>query len=501
MREDPSSRQASVALASGRVAGAGQPDVALPRFVPLWRRITLPRPRLALGPLPAFAALATLIVSSFAVVMFSTAQQSTLVPKSSTSFPDWLAGPLHGLFGPLTNNTETLQVGLSIVLVAMLVAYGIVLASVRSVSMRALWICVILLLAIMLMSPPLQLTDVFNYLGYARLGGLHHLNPYTHVIGAESHDPVYRLSTWHNLTSPYGELFTALSYPLAWLPLPVAYWTAKVVTVLAALAFVWVVALCARRLGRDPRFAVAFVALNPVFVIYAVGGFHNDFFMLLPSTAALALVLHKRDRSAGAVLMLAVGVKFTAILLLPFLLIPARTNARRIRILTGAVMAAIPLIIGSIVLFGFSLPNLSDQSTLLTDFSIPQVIGLLLGIGGGTPTLLKLMDVVLVAVVVYLLWRRRDDWLSAAGWATVALIASLSWLMPWYVVWVLPLAALGRSVRLRRVSIVLSVFLVVTFLPVVWRYMAQHNINPLRSSAGQASQTLQRKLANGPTGP
>ncbi len=38
--------------------------------------------------------------------------------------------------------------------------------------MRVLWGCVIVLLAIMLMSPPLQLTDMFNYLGYARLGGL-----------------------------------------------------------------------------------------------------------------------------------------------------------------------------------------------------------------------------------------------------------------------------------------------------------------------------------------
>ncbi len=502
MRQDSSSREASVALASGPVAGAGRPDstVALPRVAPLGRRITLPRPRVALGPMPAYAALAALIACSFAVVMFSTAQQSTLVPKSSTAFPNWMAGPLHGVFGPLTNNTETLQLGFSFVLLGMLAAYLIVLAAVRSLSMRLLWGCVIFVLAIMLMSPPLQLTDVFNYLGYARLGGLHHLNPYTHVIGFESHDPVYRLSTWHNLTSPYGELFTALSYPLAWLPLPVAYWTLKAVTVLAALAFVWVVALCARRLGRDPRFAVAFVALNPVFVIYAVGGFHNDFFMLLPSTGAIALMLDKRDRSAGAVLMLAVAVKFTAILLLPFLLVAARPNARRVRVLTGAALAAIPLIVGSIALYGFSLPNLSDQSTLLTDFSIPQVVGLLLGIGGGTPGLLKLANVLLVVTVVYLLWRRRD-WLSAAGWATMALVASLAWLMPWYVVWILPLAALGTSVRLRRMSLVLMLFLMVTFLPVVWRYMAQHNINPLRSPAGQASQTLQRKLASGPTGP
>jgi hypothetical protein len=317
------------------------------------------------------------------------------------------------------------------------------------------------------------------------------------VIGAINYDPVYRLASWRNLTSPYGELFTALSYPLSFLPLAVAYWILKVITVVAALAFVWVVTFCARRLGRDPRFALAFVALNPVFVIYAVGGFHNDFLMLLPFMGAIALVLTGRDRAAGAVLMLAVAVKFTAILLLPFMLVATWADRRWLRVLAGAVLAAIPLVVGSIALYGFSLPNLSDQSTLLTDYSIPQVVGLALGIGGGTPGLLTIAKIVVVATVVYLVWRRRE-WLSAAGWATLALIASLSWLMPWYVIWLLPLAALGTSIRLRRAAIVLTLFLVVTFAPELWRYMAKHNINPLGGSAGQASQTLQRQLEQGP---
>jgi hypothetical protein len=488
-----------LALASGQVAGAGQPDgtVALGPLAPLGQRFSLPRVRIALGPLPGQLALAFMIAASFTVVMFSSARESTLVPGSAVAFPHWMSGPLHGLFGGLTNRTRTLDLGFTIVVLAMLVAYGIVLASVRTLSMRTLWTCLVVLVAIMLLGPPLQLTDVFNYLGYARLGGLHHLNPYTHVIGAVSYDPVSRLASWHNLTSPYGELFTALSYPLSWLPLPVAYWILKVVTVLAALGFVWIVTFCARLLGRDPRFALAFVALNPVFIIYAVGGFHNDFLMLLPFMGAIALVLTKRDRAAGAVLMLAVAVKFTAILLLPFLLVATRADRRWLRVLSGAALAAIPLVAGSLALYGFSLPNLSDQSTLLTDFSIPQVVGLALGIGGGTPVLLTIAKVLVVATVLYLVWRRRD-WLSAAGWATLALIASLSWLMPWYVIWLLPLAALGTSVRLRRASIVLTLFLVLTFTPELWLYMKQHNINPLSGTAGQASQILQQKLEQQP---
>src|SRR5436190_2245837 len=137
--------------------------------VPALTRRSLPRPRLALGPLPGQLALAFMIVASFTVVMFSSARESTLVPGSAVAFPHWMSGPLHGLFGGLTNHTKTLVLGFTVVLLAMLVAYGVVLASVRALSMRTLWICLAALLVIMLLGPPLQLTDVFNYLGYGRL--------------------------------------------------------------------------------------------------------------------------------------------------------------------------------------------------------------------------------------------------------------------------------------------------------------------------------------------
>ena len=116
----------------------------------------------------------------------------------------------------------------------MCAAYVVAVAAVRTLSMRAIVVWVVALHAILLLGPPLQLTDLFNYLGYARLGGLHHLNPYTHVIAGEFHDPVFRFTTWHNLHSPYGQLFTAMTLPVALLPLPVAYWTLKVAAVLPA---------------------------------------------------------------------------------------------------------------------------------------------------------------------------------------------------------------------------------------------------------------------------
>jgi hypothetical protein len=58
-------------------------------------------------------------------------------------------------------------------------------------------------------------------------------------------------------------------------------------------------------------------------------------------------------------------------------------------------------------------------------------------------------------------WRDREAWLDSAAWATATLLACTSWFLAWYVVWLVPLAGLGRSRRaLPAVAAGLSVFVV-----------------------------------------
>ncbi len=440
-------------------------------------------------------ALATIVGGIFVMVLYSTHGPTILVPRSSVIFAPWEAGPLRFVLSGLHVGTTVTNYSLSALILALLGAYGVALLAIRTLSTRMIVITIVAANLLLMLAPPFQLTDMGNYLGYARLGGLHGLNPYTHVIGQEMHDPIYHFATWNNLHSPYGELFTALSYPLAFLPIPVAYWIVKVVTVLLSLTFIGIVCWCAKRLGRDPRYAAVLVGLNPIYLVYAVGGFHNDFFMLVPLTASIAFLLARRDKAAGAMLVIAVAVKFSAVLLLPFLLVAARPTRRRLQVIYGCILAGIPLLIMSLLLFGLSIPNLSQQGSLLTPFSFPNLFGYLLGVGGGTSGILRLADLALV-VVVLLLLRERGDWLSRAGWATFALIASLGWVMPWYVIWLLPLAALGTSVRLRRVAVGLTVFLVLVFLPSSSKFWNLVDFNPLSGSAGQASSSLQAKLSS-----
>jgi uncharacterized membrane protein len=480
MRQDSTRAEAAIALPAAGQLGT--------------KALPLPRLRAATGPIAGRIALCSLLLCTLAVAVWASAGPSLLVPRSEVEFPGWIAGPLHGIFGHLSNDPMGVSLGLTGAVLAMCVAYVVALGAVRSLSMRAIVVCVVAMQVLMLLGPPMQLTDVFNYLGYARLGALHGLNPYSHVIANVAHDPIYRLTTWRDLRSPYGPAFTAATYPLAFLPIPVAFWVIKFSVGAASLGLVAIVRRIALQLGRDPRFAVLFVAANPITVIYAVGAFHNDFFMLMPGIGAIALLLARRDRLAGAALMLAVFVKFTAILLLPFLLIAARPRKRRGHVLAGAAIAAVPLALATFALFGSQLPNLADQSTLLTELSVPNLLGGLLGLGGGSPELLRALNVSLVVVGAYLVLR-KGDWLTGMGWATLALLASLAWLMPWYITWLLPLAALAGSVRLRRATLAFAAFLVLTFVPATGIVLSRLHIDPMAGSAAHASSVRERSLA------
>ena len=211
-------------------------------------------------------ALCTIVAGVLLLVLWSTHAPTNLVPRSSELFARWEAGPLYGLIGGLKAGVTATNYAVSALILILLGAYGVALAALRTLSTRMIVVTIVAANVLLMLGPPFQLTDMGNYLGYARLGGLHGMNPYTHVIGQEMHDPIYHFATWNNLHSPYGELFTALSYPLAFLPIPVAYWVVKVVTVLLSLTLIGIVCWCAKRLGRDPRYAAVLVGLNPIYL-------------------------------------------------------------------------------------------------------------------------------------------------------------------------------------------------------------------------------------------
>jgi hypothetical protein len=110
----------------------------------------------------------------------------------------------------------------------------------------------------------------------------------------------------------------------------------------------------------------------------------------------------------------------------------------------------------SVLNFGAHLPDLRDQGRLVSIHSVPNLVGYAVGRGGADARVRAVATFVLLAgaaVCAAVAWRRRN-WPTAAGWAGLVAVACVSWLMPWYVLWALPFAALSRS-RLLHGAVVL----------------------------------------------
>ena len=422
---------------------------------------------------PAIAAVSLLglVASSLTVVLIAAERPSFLAPVTRPGFfPAWMVGPLRGLWPGLTANPSRLAWLVSGLIALM---FGLYLAAfLTAPRLRARWTiaAVLAIHVIFLLAPPLSYTDVFNYVNYGRMGVAHHLNPYVTLPASGPHgDPSFALSNWHHLRSPYGPLFTLVSYALVPLGVKASLWALKLLVCGASLATLGLVWRCARLLRRSPVAAVAFVAFNPIVLIWGLGADHNDALMMLFVVLAVYLALRQRPRPswgwAGSALVTAIFVKASAAVLLPVLLVAA---AARRRFLAGALLAAVALTLASLFAFGFHLPDLVTQGRLVTAIGIPNLIGLALGQGGETGTLQIVVGALAgLAVLGCAIWagRRPREWITACGIAMLALVVSLSWAAPWYVLWILPFAALSAGRWLRVATTVLGAYLILAFMP------------------------------------
>jgi alpha-1,6-mannosyltransferase len=105
-----------------------------------------------------------------------------------------------------------------------------------------------------------------------------------------------------------------------------------------------------------------------------------------------------------------------------------------------------------------------EQQRLVANFSAPNVMGDAVGLHGITPALRAIDGLVLVSGIALPLWRtwHGANWLAAAGWATLLLLVTSAWLVPWYVVWLLPFAAVAGTARLCGAALSFAAFVVTT---------------------------------------
>jgi alpha-1,6-mannosyltransferase len=344
------------------------------------------------------------------------------------------------------------------------------------VSLRLVAGLVVFVHVALLFVPLLFSRDVYSYAYYGRIAGVYGGNPYVETPLDHSGDLLwgYVGPKWVDTPAVYGPAWTSLSAGLSrFLPKPVdhveAYRFLAIVASLATCAaLVWVMRM--RWPGRAAFALVAFGA-NPVVLFHSIASGHNDLLLALAVVVALGLVLRDRPLPAVAVLTLGALVKASAVIPLVLLIVwyvGGRPSGERRRALATSAGLA-----GGLA-FAFSLPYLQLQDPTLgmltlaghegwlapsmalnhlLDFVSFHTLGWVARVGFAGLLLVSLIG------IGREVWRRAPDRsvgaLAAAwGWSLLLLALLGPVLLPWYVVWALPLAwALPRLPRLALLGV------------------------------------------------
>ncbi len=388
------------------------------------------------------------------IVLDAASAKSALVPHQPP-----IAGWLNGPGAALSYRTFLAA------LLTMTVCYVAAVVGARGVSARLLIGTIVALHLVLFVGPVLISQDVFQYIDYGRLGVIHGINPFANGPIAAPQDPLFPYvgTIWYHVASAYGPLFTLASYPIALLGVDGALWGMKVIAIaasLAALTFVW---LCAKRLGRDPVWATLIVGVNPLWIIYGVGGYHNDLVMDALMMGGVLLLLRGENARGAAAVVTGAAVKATAIVVLPFVLLARRS----VSLLTGAAVAVVVIGLMSFVAFGIHgldfVSVLNRNSTFVSSDSFPLEVAHLVGLPGVFRIDRTIVRVASVLVLLWLMWRtwRGYDWLSASAWALLVLAVGTTWLLAWYLLWSLPLAVLSRDRRVLWATLAVMALFVV----------------------------------------
>jgi hypothetical protein len=316
-----------------------------------------------------------------------------------------------------------------------------------------------------LAGPVLLSTDVYTYWDYGRIGAVHGGNPYEDEPSAYPDDPAYlRMgAAWRATTSVYGPGFTLASEAHAAVvgeSSAAAAWLYRGLAGGAMLAAV----LLAARLARRQAYAAAFVGWNPLLAVHFAGGGHNDAWMMALVLAALALAASGRKQLAGAAWACAVTVKWVALVFLPLRALEARRTGRDIRHLGFAAAAAAVFAVatwryglGWLGAFGPVADNLRKQA----QYSLPNRLS---GLGiaqDDAAWLLAGLFALAYAWLLYEAWRGR----ARLGLAAGLLLAATPWLVPWYAVWAVPLAAVEEDRSAQLLALALSAYLLRDAVP------------------------------------
>ncbi|MGV9826202.1 MULTISPECIES: alpha-(1-_6)-mannopyranosyltransferase A [unclassified Gordonia (in: high G+C Gram-positive bacteria)] len=341
---------------------------------------------------------------------------------------------------------------------------------------------------------PLFSRDVYAYLGQGALF-VTGFNPYT---DGPAHRPGPLVDSmaqvWATTTAPYGPLFVTITRAVSALTgdhVILGVLAMRLVLLPGLFLSLWAIPRLATHFGASPQAGLWLVLFNPMVLIHLVGGPHVELLMMGVLVAGVTLVATGRHAAGLVVLGLAVSIKITAGIAVPFMvwIWLAHLRARRgvgARDVAGvfAAVAVIPLAVfaacTAVTGLGLGwLTGLGWADRIINWFTLPTLIGHLVTLVAAPFVALNLQpvlsvtrmvgQVVLAVILVCLWWRSRPTERAAmAGlcWAMLAVLVLEPSTLPWYYTWLLcVVVAFTLPARARAVVVAVSVFMLIVFQP------------------------------------
>jgi hypothetical protein len=345
---------------------------------------------------------------------------------------------------------------------------------------------------IYVLAPALLSRDAFVYAGYGRVIVAHSANPYYTPLAAFPHDPLFTLDDWRTAIAAYGPLWLLVCAISTWISgsavLPYVFFF-RVLGLLAHLCNIALIATILSHMKRSPRIILTgtlLYALNPLVLLESSLGAHNDTAMVTCLLLGILLTLRAEQNAFQHTFPVlapvipftaAVLIKFTAapllafyVVLLSFHLLRADTSLpvkQRLRMILSrgigvclfasslVLVAYTPLWLGHTVrdmLTSFAAPpssRLAFGSILLAlqkvvaSQSHPNALLAILSLHN-TWNIINLVSMLLLFIVcaAWLWYHPTTQTLMYSSLAILGVLLVVTpWFFPWYVIWLVGLAA------------------------------------------------------------
>ncbi|MCZ9308294.1 alpha-(1-_6)-mannopyranosyltransferase A [Corynebacterium uberis] len=187
---------------------------------------------------------------------------------------------------------------------------------------RRVYRCLVWWIVPLIGAAPLLSRDVYSYLmqgAMVRDG----FDPYTQGAAINPGPMLLEVShDWRNTTTPYGPLHLWLGQGITRIVgdnITVGVILYKLVSIIGFAAIAWAIPRLATHLGGNPAVALWLGVANPVMILHLVGGMHNESIMVGLVSVGLVAACRRHLLTAVALVAVAVSLKATAAIALPFI--------------------------------------------------------------------------------------------------------------------------------------------------------------------------------------